>query len=61
MASLSQSNKYLRNKSALRKIVRENCIATAAFEGASLRALKDAHVSRKRSDTASSKKAAKSS
>lgn len=68
MASLSKSNKFLRNVENLHKIVSENCIATAAFEGN--RVKKDGHIvstqskdqrACKRSNMQSSKKPAKSS
>lgn len=67
MASLSKSNKYLRDSGNLHKIVSENCVATAAFEGARVRS--DGHVTSKpsagcpckRNDTHSSKKSSKRS
>lgn len=59
MASLSKSNKYLRDAGNLHRIVRENCIATAAFEGVRVRT--DGQIMSKRSDTHSSKKSAKKS
>lgn len=66
MAPLSRSNKYLRSSGDLHRIVSENCVATAAFEGAKVRAgghvsskRSDGHVVSKRSDTHSSKKSAK--
>lgn len=59
MASLSKSNKHLRDAKTLREIVTENCVATAAFEGARVRV--EGHVSPKRRDMHSSKKSARSS
>ncbi len=45
MASLAESNKYLRDPMRLRRIIRENCTSTAVFEGVRVAVLKAAHSS----------------
>ncbi len=58
MAPLAKTNKYLSNKAALHRIVRENARASSILEGASSAALReiDAHDDN-RNVIASSKKA----
>ena len=61
MASLAETNKYLRDPKVLERIVTRNALASSVFEGASLRALTSGHkASRKESKIASSKKSARS-
>lgn len=61
MASLAQTNKYLRDPKVLKRIISDDVRASALFEGASHRALKrDYAGSCARAKTASSKKRPKS-
>lgn len=62
MAPLSKSNKYLKDRSQMVRIVKENAVASAIFEGASPRiAEADQPAPDKRKATASSKKRVRSS
>ncbi len=60
MAPLSRTNKYLKDKSQLAKIVTENAIASSVFEGASNRIARTDQSAASRSFTASAKKRSKS-
>lgn len=61
MASLATSNKYLKNRKRLLKMIGENSYDSAVFEGASPRSLKTGHCSSSsRRSIAASKKATRS-
>ena len=59
MASLAKSNKYLKDRGSLLRMLAENTYDSAVFEGASHRALKAGQTAPKRRRIATSKKAAR--
>lgn len=61
MAPLSRTNKYLKDKRQLTKIVTENAIASSVFEGASNRIARIDQSPANLSSIASAKKRSKSS
>jgi hypothetical protein len=60
MASLAKSNKYLKDRGSLLRMIEENTYDSAVFEGASPRALKAGQAAPKRRCIAASKKAVRS-